>query len=66
MQRPPAISPKDQAASLRRAAEAATGADRAYYLWLAAEWDKAEQRQQEAAKTPAATPGSRRRTVTTG
>lgn len=41
---PSRLTPSQQAAELRRKADAALGAERDYLLWLAEEWEKTSAR----------------------
>ena len=47
----PKTSPLAAARDLRSRAESAQGAERAYLLWLAAEWEKVAGREADAATT---------------
>ena len=41
--------PQAMAAEMRRKAEAADGAERDYFAWLAAEWDRTAERERSSA-----------------
>jgi len=52
--------PKRAAADMRARADAAVGAERDYFNWLAIEWERASER--AASQPPAAAPSGRTRT----